>query len=68
MQSGHDKQHVVYRSRWTKAALLLWEYPLGRAVVAEAGRDKFQQHYAMSGQQAISLGHCWAQRIIYEGL
>ena len=53
--------HVVCQSRWTKAALLLWEYPLGLAVLAEAGRDKFQQHYAMSGLQAISLGNCWTQ-------
>ena len=46
LQSAHDEEYVDCRARWAKAALLLWEYPPCLAVVAEAGRDNFQQHFA----------------------
>ena len=45
LQSAHE-QRVDCRTCWAKTALLFWEYPLGLAVVAEAGRDHFQQYFA----------------------
>ena len=30
--------------------MILWEYPLRLAVVAEAGRDLFQKHFACVGK------------------
>ena len=46
LQSERDEQHVDCRTYWAKTALLFWKYPLGLAVVAEAGRDHFQQYFA----------------------
>ena len=43
LQSAHDEQHVDCRTCWAKTAL---GYPLGLAVVAEAGRYHFQQYFA----------------------
>ena len=43
LQSAHDQHHVDCRTCWAKAALLFWEYPLRLAVVAQAGRDHFEQ-------------------------
>ena len=51
MQSAHDEQHVDCRTCWAKAALLFWEYPLGLAVVTEAGRDHFQEFFALAGNE-----------------
>ena len=51
LQSAHDEQHVDCWSCGTKAALFLREYSPSLAVVAHAGRDDFQQHFACMGNK-----------------
>ena len=61
MQPAHDQQHVDCQWCGTKTALMLREYSLSLAVVAQSG-TMLSTARCLYGQQAKSLHSCCNQR------